>query len=222
MLVKVSNEEREILYKEYMVRYKYLCDLSSQTTKMYHNALMTINAGAFGLSFTYLLQMKEYISKSPIMFIVFSWICMAISLITTLVTQINGLQLLDDDIELSSLKFDYSVGYITSEDDKKREKLEKKNPKKAKFNNFCEVAQGVITTAGIILLIVYTCITILNSKMLGKPINNSVTKETTITQKATIQNSANSINIKKDENVKTISVSKSVDALNKSKSTKGD
>lgn len=187
-------ERRTVYHKEYMERYKYLCDLSSETTKLYHNVLMTINAGSFGLSFTYLLQMKEYIKESPVWLIIISWICMGFSLITTLFTQLNGLSLLDDDIELCGLEFENKVDDITPEDDNKRKILEKKILNGVKVNKLFEFVQGLVTAIGIVLLLVYAGITILDSKILSDKVNKSVTNETSLKQTTLIDSTINNIN----------------------------
>ena len=172
----MTQEERKIIHQEYMDRYHILCDLSKDTSKIYHNALMTVNAGAFGLSFTYILQLKDAVMISPLWLIVTSWGCMALSLIITLFSIILTLKLVDNEVSLSTLDFNHDVGEISADDEIKRIKLSKDNPKAIKHNELRDYAQCIITSIGIVLLVIYTGITIYSASNIHTTVTKVVSK----------------------------------------------
>jgi len=81
-----SNSNDSLEYKVYLEERKSLVDAEREGSRLFDKAILTLTAGAFGLSLTFIRQMAPDIKSGTAFMLVYAWVGFCISLLSTLIS----------------------------------------------------------------------------------------------------------------------------------------
>lgn len=93
------------LYKLYLSERKMLIKTSQEGYRSFDKAVLTLAAGSFGLSLTFIKQIAPVIKPASIYFLVTSWICFALSILCTLISFLASARACERQIEIAGEYF---------------------------------------------------------------------------------------------------------------------
>jgi len=87
MMVEMKENNEDIKYKVYLNERRSLVDAEFEQSRLFDKSILTLAAGAFGLSLTFIRQIVPAESKPDAIFLlIFAWIFFGVSLLATLVS----------------------------------------------------------------------------------------------------------------------------------------
>lgn len=81
-----SNNNNDLKYKVYLEERKLLIHAEYQESRLFDKAILTLTAGAFGLSLTFIKQIVPTIRSGSVWMLVCAWAGFCISLLSTLIS----------------------------------------------------------------------------------------------------------------------------------------
>jgi len=81
-----SNSNDSLEYKVYLEERKSLVDAEREGSRLFDKAILTLTAGAFGLSLTFIRQMAPDIKSGTAFMLVYAWVGFCVSLLSTLIS----------------------------------------------------------------------------------------------------------------------------------------
>jgi len=79
-----SNNNKDLKWKVYLFERKLLVDAFLKGFHSFDKAVLTLSAGAFGLSLAYLRQIAPCPKSGTLVFLKWSWVCFGVCIISTL------------------------------------------------------------------------------------------------------------------------------------------
>lgn len=84
---ELDSNNKDLMYKTYLFERKLLVDAFLGSSKSFDKAVLTLSAGAFGLSLAFIRQIAPDPKKITIFFLLIpAWICFCSSIISTLIS----------------------------------------------------------------------------------------------------------------------------------------
>jgi len=81
-----SNGKDDFKYKVYLGERKSLIDAEREESRLFDRAILTLAAGAFGLSLTFIRQIAPNIKPGTVYMLILAWSGFCISLLSTLIS----------------------------------------------------------------------------------------------------------------------------------------
>jgi len=81
-----SNNNNDLKYKVYLEERKLLIHAEYEESRLFDKAILTLTAGAFGLSLTFIRQIVPTIRSGTVWMLIFAWVGFGISLLSTLIS----------------------------------------------------------------------------------------------------------------------------------------
>ena len=85
-----SNSSDDRKYKVYLEERKSLIDAKREASRLFDRAILTLAAGAFGLSLTFIRQISPTIQSGTLFLLICAWAGFCISLLSTLISFLTG------------------------------------------------------------------------------------------------------------------------------------
>ena len=85
-----SNNNKDLKWKVYLFERKLLVDVFLQGFHSFDKAVLTLSAGAFGLSLAFLSQIAPTIKSGTLSFLILSWIFFSVSIVCTLISFVTS------------------------------------------------------------------------------------------------------------------------------------
>ena len=87
MLNKLESDNSDNLeYEVYIEERKLLVDAEREGSRLFDKAILTLTAGAFGLSLTFIRQMAPDIKSGTVFLLICAWVGFCLSLLFTLIS----------------------------------------------------------------------------------------------------------------------------------------
>lgn len=81
-----SKENNNLKYKVYLEERKSLVDAEREGSRLFDRAILTLAAGAFGLSLVFIRQIVPNIKPGTLFMLIFAWVGFSVSILSTLVS----------------------------------------------------------------------------------------------------------------------------------------
>ena len=81
-----QNTSEEVEYKVYLEERKLLVEAELEQSRLFDRAILTLSAGAFGLSLAFIRQIAPTIKVGSQFLLTCSWACFSLSILSTLVS----------------------------------------------------------------------------------------------------------------------------------------
>ncbi len=81
-----SNNNKDLEYKVYLEERKLLVDTEREEARLFDKAILTLAAGAFGLSLTFIRQIVPNIKYETLWILIVAWAGFCVSLLSTLIS----------------------------------------------------------------------------------------------------------------------------------------
>lgn len=81
-----SDSNDDFKYKVYLEERKSLIDAELEGSRLFDKAILTLAAGAFGLSLTFIRQIVPDIKSGTVFMLIYAWVGFCISLLFTLIS----------------------------------------------------------------------------------------------------------------------------------------
>lgn len=129
-------------HEDYLQERKLLLNAKFQGSLLFDKAILTLAAGALGLSLTFIRQISPVITEGTVWMIIFAWICFIVSLLSTLISILTSRSACVTQIEILEI-----------EDEEKQDM--QKNTFTA-VTQFLNIVSIIFFIAGVILLTVFS------------------------------------------------------------------
>jgi len=87
MMSKLDSDSNDVFkYKVYLEERKSLVDAEREGSRLFDRAILTLAAGAFGLSLTFIRQIVSNIESGTVFMLICAWVGFCISLLSTLIS----------------------------------------------------------------------------------------------------------------------------------------
>lgn len=169
---KDTDERQKMLYQTYLEERKILLGHKQDHSNNLDKAILTLSAGALGLSLTFLDKINPHNSQCLKLMLLFSWIGFTLSILLTLISFVTSEKAYDRQIEINDKYY---------ED-------ERKEPEKNELNVFVDsirIASIASFMVGTALLLIYTFISMNYQKEIKN--DGSVQTETSGTKTGRIR-----------------------------------
>jgi len=81
-----QNNSKDFEYKVYLEERKSLIEAELEQSRLFDRAILTLSAGAFGLSLAFIRKIAPSIKMGSQFLLISSWICFSLSILSTLVS----------------------------------------------------------------------------------------------------------------------------------------
>lgn len=144
------QKDNDWKYQEYIKERQLLFNAKLQGSQSLDKAILTLSAGALGLSLTFIRQIAPHPQLPTLKFIILAWICFGLSILLTLISFLTSQKACDKQIEILEATF---LGQ------EKREKLTNKYSRTTAILNWFSIALFI---AGVTLFALFSAINISN------------------------------------------------------------
>lgn len=148
-----SNRKNDLTYKVYLAERKSLIDAEREESRLFDRAILTLAAGAFGLSLTFIRQIVPDIKPRIVYLLILAWSGFCVSLLSTLISFLTSQSACSKQREI--LEEEYCNDY--SNQDKKA----KSGNKAAIWTKRLNVLSIVAFIIGVVFLAVFSTINLL-------------------------------------------------------------
>jgi len=81
-----SNSQKDLEYKVYLEERKLLIDAEREGSRSFDKTILTLSAGAFGISLTFIRQIVPNIETGTLFLLILGWTGFTISMLATLIS----------------------------------------------------------------------------------------------------------------------------------------
>ena len=146
------KDTSELKYAIYLDERKFLLDVKREGTRAFDKAILTLAAGAFGLSLTFVKEIAPCAETRTVVILVLAWLFFCASLLSTLISFLTSQEACSRQIKITKVEF--------LNDDKSQEKTKLKN-RPARWTLGLNISSLVTFVIGTILLAVFCAISLL-------------------------------------------------------------
>jgi len=100
-----SVSKDDLKYKVYLDERKLLVDAEREQSRLFDRAILTLSAGAFGLSLTFIRQIVPNIKSGTMLFLIIAWASFCMSLLLTLISFLTSQYACRRQIEILGVEF---------------------------------------------------------------------------------------------------------------------
>lgn len=147
---KINNKE----YQDYLEERQFLIQSKREGANLFDKSILTISAGAFGISLTFYSQIAPKLKLGTEYFLIIAWIGLGLSMITILISMftsrlacLRGIEILEEM-------------YFSPERNENNKKEEKNLP--AFWTKKLNIFSIVVFIAGIIFLAIFSIVNLIN------------------------------------------------------------
>jgi hypothetical protein len=106
MMSKLDSDSNDSLeYKVYLEERKSLVDAKREGSRLFDRAILTLAAGAFGLSLTFIRQIVPNIKSGTMFMLICAWVGFCISLLSTLISFLTSQLACSRQIEILEAEY---------------------------------------------------------------------------------------------------------------------
>lgn len=95
-----SNSDNDLKYRVYLEERKSLVGAKREGSRLFDRAILSLTAGAFGLSLTFIRQIVPSIKSGTVFILICAWSGFCISLISTLISFLTSQSACSKQIEI--------------------------------------------------------------------------------------------------------------------------
>jgi hypothetical protein len=144
----MQEENSDRKYQEYIRERQLLFNAKLQGSQSLDKAILTLSAGALGLSLTFMRQVAPHPQPTTLKLIILAWSCFGLSIVTTLISFLTSQKACNKQIEILEATF------LQHGD---REKLTNKYSRVTMILNWFSI---ILFIAGVILFALFSAINI--------------------------------------------------------------
>jgi len=148
-----SNSSKDFKYKAYLEERKSLVDAKREGSRLFDKAILTLTAGAFGLSLTFIRQIVPSIKPETMFILIFAWIGFCISLLSTLISFLTSQSACLRQIEILEAEY---LDDLSNQD--KKNNFENKASDRTGRLNVISISAFII---GVIFLVIFSIFNLL-------------------------------------------------------------
>ena len=100
-----SDSNDDFKYKVYLEERKSLVDAKREGSQLFDRAILTLAAGAFGLSLTFIRQIVPNIKSGTMFMLICAWVGFCISLLSTLISFLTSQLACSKQIEILEAEY---------------------------------------------------------------------------------------------------------------------
>lgn len=152
--IKVKNNQDEKTYGVYIEERKHLIEATKEGARSFDKAILTLSAGAFGLSLSFVLHFLPNQILVALPFIKYSWLLLGLSIFSTLTSFLTSQWACEKQIEILEKQFL----------DEKSRSL--KGNAFAKITNFLNIFSMLTFIVGLSLLACFGFLNLQNKEMI--------------------------------------------------------
>jgi len=147
---KINNKE----YQDYLEERRFLIQSKREGANLFDKSILTISAGAFGISLTFYNQIAPKLKSGTEYFLIIAWICLGLSMITILISIFTSRLACLRGIEILEKM------YFPQERNENNKKEEKNFP--AFWTKRLNIFSIMVFIAGIIFLAIFSIVNLIN------------------------------------------------------------
>jgi hypothetical protein len=152
-----SNHQNDLKYKVYLEERKSLFDAIREGSQSFDKAILTLSAGAFGLSLTFIREIVPHISPETFYMLIVAWICFGVSMLSTLISFLTSQRACKKQIEILEKYF------LNDNPCKPKESPPKNKP--SVWTNRLNIFSIVVFIIGVIFLATFTILNLREDTM---------------------------------------------------------
>lgn len=145
-------------YQEYCRDRSEILEHRSISVQLLDKTLLTINTGAFIVSFTYVFQLFNKGIAHAIILLILGWAAMAAAILANIVAQFIACQLCDWRLDENDLAYKQESGQGSPQELELLRKIRRRNQHLDTWANILSKSQILVTGASIVLIIIFVSI----------------------------------------------------------------
>lgn len=145
-------------YQEYCRDRTEILEHRSISIQLLDKTLLTINTGAFIVSFTYVFQLFNKGIAHSIALLILGWVAMAAAILANIIAQFIACRLCDWRLEENDLAYKQESGQISEAESGLLAKIKRRNRRFDKWANILSNGQIIVTGTSIVLIIIFVSI----------------------------------------------------------------
>jgi len=147
----MDDAKGKLDYQVYLEERKFLNEAERDTAKQFDKAILTLAAGALGLSITFIYQIAPHPNPNSIFFLIIAWSLFSISILSTLISFLTSQEACRQTRDLL-------------DQEQKEEKKDQKEFSARKWTNVLNYFSIGMFILGVIFLIVFSSINLFHFK----------------------------------------------------------